>query len=998
MFRKTPLASAVGAISVAGALMALGVSTPAFAQGDEIEEVVITGSRIKRADLESANPVTVVDSVDIEMSGLTDVGNFLQRMPSMSGSPIGTTTNNGGDGSVRIDLRGLGPIRTLTLVNGRRTVDAGDYQTIPAAMIERVEILKDGGSAVYGADAVAGVVNIITKQNFDGFEFEVINSDYFDMDSGTQNTFSFIAGKDTGDMNFMFGAEYVDQEEAYQADAPWDYFQNSYGIYPAGCESQVTSPYTGAPDGGCYPLGSSRIPEARLRSGELAQRFYTDGTPRLFDWFNGELNGPASDPNADFDPTFGVPTFNNPVFMNPGSGLTAYDGRTYNYSPVNYIQTPYKRTNIFAEADFDLSDNLRLSTEFRYNNRKSAQELAPMPYNSPTDPGYAGIYQPIDPLTGLPLREIDGVDVDGEDVTYYTADQNLGQVVSAIAYNGISPDNFYNPYSFPITDARRRMVETTRRFEQDADQFQLMFQLDGSFGDIDWDAFYNRGWQTISFADYGQFSGPRLANAMGPSADLDSDGTPECYSDINDPTTLIAGCVPVNFFGGPGAMTQDMIDYLSIDLNDTLDIEQLQWGVNFTGGFDVSEMKFGWAAGFEHQEIDSDFRADSSKQIDAVTGNTGAGTKGATASDAVYAEFLADLFDNGSQSVSATLGLRYDDFDAFGSNTTYQFGIEAYVMPELKFRATRGEVFRAPGIVELFAGVADGFPTATDPCASATPAPGCAQQSVQTDTQLLARVGGNTELDPEFGDTFTAGVVWTPDFDFGDLSLTVDYWNTELEDLIINTGVQYTLDECYRNNNAEACSRVFRRADYSIAYIEDIPINAASAEAEGIDTELRVDFDISMGEIQTSILWSHWLTNDFQSNPQDEVDDLKGRYAFGNAFAEDKISYDIIWVMDNFSVGYAGEYISELTTQNNLTFIDFLPADYEQNIDAQLYHDLVATYQLEDYGLRFGAGITNVTDEEPPYIDPGFNANTDPSTYRLFGRGYYFRMTWTPDL
>ncbi len=136
----------------------------------EIEETVVTGSRIRRADIDSASPVTILDRDDIVAAGITDVGNLLQRMPAMSGSPIGTTTNNGGNGSVQIDLRGMGVNRTLTLVNGKRVVDGGDYQTIPADMIARVEILKDGGSSVYGADAVAGVVNIITRRDFEGIE------------------------------------------------------------------------------------------------------------------------------------------------------------------------------------------------------------------------------------------------------------------------------------------------------------------------------------------------------------------------------------------------------------------------------------------------------------------------------------------------------------------------------------------------------------------------------------------------------------------------------------------------------------------------------------------------------------------------------------------------------------------------------------------------------------------------------------------------------------
>ena len=229
-----------------------------------VEKISVTGSRIKRTDIESASPVTIIGRNDLEISGLTDIGDFLQSIPSMSGSPIGTTTNNGGTGAVLIDLRGLGSARTLTLVNGKRVVDGGDFQAIPSTMIEQVEILKDGASAVYGADAVAGVVNIVTRRDFNGIELTAQTADWNNTDGGGQDSISFIAGKEFEGGNFIFGAERVEQKEVFQRDTPWDFMQNSFYIYPGGCEAQVASPYDGTTEGGCYPIGSSRIPESRL--------------------------------------------------------------------------------------------------------------------------------------------------------------------------------------------------------------------------------------------------------------------------------------------------------------------------------------------------------------------------------------------------------------------------------------------------------------------------------------------------------------------------------------------------------------------------------------------------------------------------------------------------------------------------------------------------------------------------------------------------------------
>jgi len=266
--------------------------------------------------------------------GITDVGNLIQRMPSMSGTPLGTTTNNGNNssGTVQIDLRGMGVDRTVTLINGKRTVDGGDYTTIPSIMIERVEILKDGASAVYGADAVAGVVNIITRTDFEGVNVDLQNAQWFDTNNGGQNALSLIAGTSLGDSgNFVFGAEYINQEEAFQSDTPWDFLKGSYYIYydtDRGCETDPTT---------CTFFGSSRIPESRLN-------FFTQGR-------------------------YLIPT--------AGAVMVPHDGRTYNYAPVNYMQTPYERINYFGEGSFDISNDVQFTASFRGNTRRSDQELAP---------------------------------------------------------------------------------------------------------------------------------------------------------------------------------------------------------------------------------------------------------------------------------------------------------------------------------------------------------------------------------------------------------------------------------------------------------------------------------------------------------------------------------------------------------------------------------------------------------------------------------------------
>ena len=938
----------------AGAL-AVGFSPGAMAQdeaaADEVlEEIITTGSRIKRADLDSASPVTVLDRDAIVATGVTDVGNIIQRMPSMSGSPIGTTTNNGGNGSVQIDLRGMGPNRTLTLINGQRIVDGGDFQTIPSTMIERVEILKDGASAVYGADAVAGVVNVITRTDYEGLEISAQTADWFDTESGSQESIGLIAGTNFDGGNIVFGAEYVVQEEAFQSDAPWDFFQDSYYIYPGGCENQVAAPYDGTPEGGCYPIGSSRIPESRLSF--LNQGTFLVGTP-------------ASQP---YEVGLMIP----------------HDGRTYNYAPVNYIQTPYERTNMFLEGHFDLTDNVRFNAEVRANLRTSEQQLAPLPFTG-GDPMYDGNFNGV-PYTGV-----------SED-NYY-----LRRAVDAFNATGPAVPLVYEPLVTP----RRRMIETNRRFEQDINQYQWVASLEGNIGDseVDWELFYNGGSRTRVDHDYGQFSGVRLFNALGPSADLDSDGQPECYTDVNDPTTLIVGCVPLNMFGGGAVdaagqptvttLTDDMVNYVKLDTVDTYITKQEIAGLSFSGSaWDMPGGQFGWAAGYGYWKQDFAYTPDSAKTIGAVTGNVGAGTDGSLINNSVFLEVYAPVFDNGSQGLTLTGGLRYDDYSAFDGDTTWQFGIEFQAIDSLKFRATAGTVFRAPTIGNLFGGTVDSFPTYVDPCVPPVGDPlpaGCAQVGVQTDSQVLARVGGNPNLLPETGDTFTAGVVYTPQIGNGDLSLTLDWWQIDIEEGISSLGVQFILDDCYLSGNASSCALITRNADYSVNNIIDGSLNVADQGANGIDIEARYNYDSNAGQWEFAILWSH--LNDRTKTPFDGADEqqLAGTYTSvtaqdGGAYAADKVNYSIQWLNNNFTVGYLGEYISSLDTN---AVID---SSYEYTIDAQLYHDLVGSYEF-DTGTTISAGVTNLTDEAPPYIDLGFNAKTDVSTYRQFGMGYYLRLT-----
>jgi outer membrane receptor protein involved in Fe transport len=259
------------------------------------------------------------------------------------------------------------------------------------------------------------------------------------------------------------------------------------------------------------------------------------------------------------------------------------------------------------------------------------------------------------------------------------------------------------------------------------------------------------------------------------------------------------------------------------------------------------------------------------------------------------------------------------------------------------------------------------------------------------------------ELVPETADTYTAGFVWTPDFGNTDLSVTVDWWSIEVDDAISSFGVNYILDQCYLEGDATQCALIDRRndTDFTIRGIVDSNVNVAAQTGEGVDLEVRYGIDAGAGEFQAALLWSHMLERTKTPRPGELAEDLEGLHTNvtaedGGTYAEDKINFSLHWYRGSFSVGYLAEYISSIEAPTQYLTLASTGLAYYQSIDSYLYHDVVFNYDLNQIGnTRLTLGITNISDEDPPYIDGAFNANTDPNTYRMFGMGYFFRISQT---
>ena len=331
MFINSKLAKSVKLACAFGAASSIGFTGAVNAQeteeaADAVEKIEVTGSRIRRTDIEGANPVTVMSRVDIEKFGITSIGDVLQSIPA-AGSAINTNNNNGGNGTTTINIRGIGSNRTLVLVNGKRwspgLTGSVDLNNIPASIIERIEVLKDGASAVYGSDAVAGVVNIITRQDFEGVHASGYVGQYDEGDGNKEQwDIGFGTANDKG--NVYVNISYVEEEPTL-----------------AGDREISAVPTFGTPEGFG---GSSAPPQGRFFT------FDQDGNA-----FNEQGDG-----NGGLEP-----------WVEPSS--------RFNFAPFNYLSTPQERTNIYSQARYELTDNLSVNVTGFYGNRKSEQALAPTP-------------------------------------------------------------------------------------------------------------------------------------------------------------------------------------------------------------------------------------------------------------------------------------------------------------------------------------------------------------------------------------------------------------------------------------------------------------------------------------------------------------------------------------------------------------------------------------------------------------------------------------------
>ena len=1084
----------------AALVLASGLPTNAVAQDDElVEEIVVTGSRIVRdPNAVAAQPVQSLSAEDIQLSGEFSISDVVNDVPALFSS---TTSENALDtgtaaGTNVLSLRGLGANRTLVLVNGRRHVagiagqQAVDIGSIPPQLIERVDVLTGGASAVYGADAVTGVVNFILKDDYEGFQLDAFTGVSSEGDAN-QSTLSLIWGKNLFNdrANFTVAVDYrtddglqaserdggefigsgrdwvnpalrFQQGDITAANTPnfaqFFNFDNTgltdFGL-PIPTEADFVADYTA--EFGAAPTLTQAELDLISQAANAPQRavlpgrtfpftsgygYIIPGNPFTFSGFdpatNIDLDGNGRpdclDSFTGYNSVFGAASFGvvggcwnvnaDGTYRPIQDGLVAGDFQGFGGDSFNTIQQPNgyiipeeEKVTVNLLGRYDFSDTMTLFGELKYVTQENTSEGQPtsfwdLLFGAPDNPFLPSFIQPV-------------------------ADAN-GGVAITIDPIGIGP---------ATTEVER---ETTR----------LVLGLEGEF---------ENGWTYEVSANYGRFvrdlnQDDNIINDRFLAAiDAVSDpvtGAPTCRSSVdpNAPATTTpfnipaydpgyfsftpgdGSCIPLNIWAGAAGITPEAAAWVTRDTTTKSELTQKVFSAfvagDSDGWFSLPGGPAGFALGAEWRREESELSFDAFDLGILPEGSPfGAGTNIADVSgnanllfrpaignqneqgdyealDAFVEVQLPILIDApGARELSAEAAIRVSDYTTIGRTTTWKTSLSYAPIDDIRFRSTFSEAVRAPNINELFAPTTGITSRPADPCDAAqinaiaadNPTLGAQiQANCVADLQAIGLdpfvngvysfadplsaafggiTGGNPDLQEETAETFSFGVVFQPTFLEG-LTVTLDYWNIEIEDAIASVSDQDIVDACYNGTslNDAFCSLFTRNGDPNslqfggFNFIQRSVVNFAALETDGIDFAVVYDFEI--GDHAFNARLNGTRVNDLNrfADPLDrsvvdvELGEVRRPELAGN--------FTLSWFYDSWRVQWQAQFQDEQL----LRFVEIDTAEtlYGDSVfqDTFWQHDLSASYDYNDQ-LNFFGGIRNVTDEEPFITDFGFPAS-----------------------
>jgi outer membrane receptor protein involved in Fe transport len=983
------------ALLTSATLFAASATTVFAQEGGTISEVVVTGSRIAQPNLTSISPVTTIGADDVKIEGTTRVEDLVNNLPQAFGE-FGNNLANGATGTASVNLRGLGSQRTLVLVNGRRLMPGDptqngnatpDLNQIPAPLIERVEVLTGGASAVYGADAVAGVVNFIMNDNFEGVRLDAqYNVFQHENDSSIDR---LVAARNFGrpdnsvtdgdDMNltFLLGANSEDGKgniTVYAGYRSTNALLQSQRDFSA-CSLNATNDGLGRVCGGSGTTSPPQL-QAIVQTGALA------GANAL--------------------------PMNMTLAVNADGTLRPFTGADqFNFAPFNYYQRPDDRYTAGLFAKYAVSDSMEVYTEFSFMNDETVAQIAPSGLFFGGGPGAGGGY----------LVNCDNPFLSAAQVSTFCTQRGLGP--TDVASIGIG----------------KRNVEGGGR--QSALEHTSYRAVIGTRGDISdswsFDAYGLYGTTEYAQTFFNDFSGRRATNAL--IATRDGMGNIVCGINVdNISTNDDAACVPYNPFT-PGGVTQDALNYLQVpgfqngstvevvlSASLTGDLSNFVKLPSATGGLAV-------AFGAEYRSEDSTLRNDSAFATGDLLGQGGAtlDTLGSYDVKEVFAEARLPILEDKpfARSVTVEAGYRYSDYNLGFDTDTYKFGADWSPVEDVRLRASFQRAVRAPNIQELFRPQVVQLDGSTDPCAGPnpmfTPAQ-CALTGVSAAqfgnilanpaNQYNGLTGGNPDLDPEISDTVSFGFVYTPGF-LPNFSVALDFFDIEVEDTIDGIGADLIINTCLANGDPTFCNLINRAPGSGSLFlgmqgsITNTTQNTGSLTTQGVDIDANYVWKTgNVGDLRFSLVGTFLDELETEPLPGFTKFDCSGLY--GNVCATPKpefrsklrSTWSTPWNLDvSLTWRYLDAVENEGTVANTNFAQDFSPID--TRLGSRSYFDLSAAYgfKTEVADVKVRLGIDNLTDKDPPIVTsenctPVFcSGNTFPQVYETLGRTFMFNVT-----
>ncbi len=969
MYKRT-LATAIGTVLMAASAAAAQAHDAAQSAGKssdvkQLDAVTVTGSRIPRVDYLSAAPVGTLTAEDIRATGAVTLGDVINALPQMSTTySLGNSTRFIGTAGLNLlDLRGLGVDRTLVLVNGRRHVasaagsSAVDINTIPAVLVERVEILTGGSSAIYGADAVSGVVNFILKKSF---EETVMNAQIGHAGEGNFNERSInivSGGTFAGERGqFVVSAAFNNQDPLYLRDRTFSRDSQRYLTDPDD-PTQTRTLLTRNASVYSYTAGGVVDLDGRNATTHDRYVFDTDGSlrPQRFD--------------GQIDPT--------------RSGCSDCDS----LDPNRYgqMQPSNSTGSVNANVGFDLNDNHRIFVESKWaqNKVKAFSTSGPSfgTYVVPRDNAYIsdelGQFMDDNGLTRLRInRNNTDAGFRGEDTTRKT-----GRIVAGI--QGV----FGSDWSYEASANYGRTVETrTNLNNQIPDRFNASI-----------DAVFDDNGNIVCRATRDGLAGPQ--------------------NPLNG-QDLLAGCIPTSIFG-EGAVSPGAAAWFNARTPSRTELTQQVLSANLAKGelFALPAGAVGFASGVEFRKETSQQTTDPLQQADLTFLNAIQNQRGQYSVREAFAELslplLADL--PFAQSVNLDLAGRVSDYTTVGTTVSWKAGLDWAFNDSLRLRSTYSNAVRAPNISELFDPQSVNFFSISDPCSAANIGRGADPVVRQANCNALGvpvgwtpndtstrrgLSGGNPALSEETSRTFTVGAVFTPTALPG-FGITVDYWDIQIEDAISAVSGQQLADRCVDAAGGidnEFCAAISRDIDgitddpYAITGLQVVPLNISRLRARGIDFGIDYVAENVFGGHLTAKLEGTYLRQflryPFQSFP-DEVED------------ERNVLGTPTW-KGTLTLGYArGAWDVTLRTRYVDSQILVSNEQYATNPDLQdpikvswmTFTDARVGYKASER-LNLYLGVRNLFDREPPFnlYGTGVGSAQYDNVGRLFYTGVNYRF------